>query len=60
MASEESYIQILSGQNLMPKIVHFGELLKTQSWRSNSVTRQVSFNKTKNDDNSQIQIRYFE
>ena len=40
MASEESYIHILSRLKLMPKIVHFGEFLKTQSWRSNSVTRQ--------------------
>ena len=31
----------------MPKMVHFGEFLKTWSLRSNSVTRQVSFNKTK-------------
>ena len=30
----------------MPKI-HFGEFLKTWSLRSNSVTRQVSFNRTK-------------
>ena len=31
----------------MPKIVHFGEFLKTWSLRSNSVTRQVNFNRTK-------------
>ena len=31
----------------MPKIVHFGEFLKIWSLRSNSVTRQVSFDKTK-------------
>ena len=31
----------------MPKMVHFGEFLKTWSLRSNSVTRQVSFNRTK-------------
>ena len=30
----------------MPKIVHFGEFLKIWSLRSNSVTRQVSFNRT--------------
>ena len=31
IASEASYVYILSGQKLikMPKIVHFGELLKT-------------------------------
>ena len=28
-------------------MVHFGEFLKTWSWRSNSVTRQVTFNMTK-------------
>ena len=32
----------------MPKMVHFGEFLKTWSLRSNSVTRQVSFKKDKN------------
>ena len=31
----------------MPKMFHFGEFLKTWSLRSNSVTRQVSFNRTK-------------
>ena len=31
----------------MPKKVHFGEFLIALSWRSNSVTRQVSFNRTK-------------
>ena len=31
----------------MPKMVHFGEILKTWSLRSNSVTRQVSFNRPK-------------
>ena len=31
----------------MPKIVNFDEVLKTQSLRSNSVTRQVNFNWTK-------------
>ena len=30
-----------------PKMVHFGEFLKSWSLRSNSVTRQVSFNRTK-------------
>ena len=31
----------------MPKIINFGEFLKTWSLRSNSITRQVSFNRTK-------------
>ena len=33
----------------MPKMVHFGEFLKIWRLRSNSVTRQVSFNRTKID-----------
>ena len=44
IASEASYLYILLK---MPKIVYFGEFLKTWSLRSNSVTRQVSFNRTK-------------
>ena len=49
IASEASYVYILSGQKLIKnaKMVHFGEFLKTWSLRSNSVTRQVSFNRTK-------------
>ena len=31
----------------MPKMLHFGEFLKAWSLRSNSVTRQVNFNRTK-------------
>ena len=31
----------------MPKMVHFGEFLKIWSLRSNRVTRQVSFNRSK-------------
>ena len=31
----------------MPKMVHFDEFLKSWSFRSNSVTRQVSFYRTK-------------
>ena len=31
----------------MPKLVHFGEFLKSWGLRSNSVTRQVSFDRTK-------------
>ena len=45
IASEASYVYKSSLK--MPKIVHFGEFLKTWSLRSNSVTRQVSFNRTK-------------
>ena len=47
----------------MPNIVYYGEFLKTWSWRSNSVTRQVSFNRTKiggKCQNSKIRIRHFE
>ena len=47
----------------MPKMVHFGEFLKTWSLRSNSVTRQVSFNRTKISgtcQNSKIQRRQLE
>ena len=36
-------------------MVHFGEVLKTWSLRSNSVTRQVSFNRTKIGENAKIQ-----
>ena len=46
----------------MPKMVHFGEFLKTWSLRSNSVTRQVSFNRTKIDgkcQNWKLQMRHF-
>ena len=31
----------------MPKLVHFGEFLKIWRLRSNSVTRQINFNRTK-------------
>ena len=43
-------------------MVHFGEILKTWSLRSNSVTRQVSFNWNKISwkcQNCKIQIRHF-
>ena len=46
----------------MPKMVHFGQFLKTWSLLSNSVTRQVSFNRTKiggKCQNSKIQMRHF-
>ena len=48
--SEASYVYVLSGQKWIKKakkMVHFGEFLKTWSLQSNSVTRQVSFNRTK-------------
>ena len=43
--TEKVSFNILSGQKLIKnaEMVHFGELLKTWSLRSNSVTRQVSF-----------------
>mgnify|MGYP006903934288 FL=1 len=47
----------------MPKMVHFGEFLKTWSLRSNSVTRQVNFDRTKiggKYQNSKIQMLHFE
>ena len=46
IASEASYFCILSGQSSL-KMVNFGDFLKTLSLLSNSVTRQVNFNKTK-------------
>ena len=45
------------------KTVHFGEFLKSWSFLSNSVTRHVSFNRTKfggKCQNSKIQLRHFE
>ena len=54
IASEASYIYFLSRQN----IVNFGEFGKSWSWRSNSVTRQVTFNRTKI--NGKFQMRHFE
>ena len=59
MAREASYIYIMSGQKLM-KVAKNGQ---TWNLRSNSVTRQVNFNKTKIDEkcqNSKIQMRHFE
>ena len=47
----------------MPKMLHFDEFLKTWSLQSNSVTRQVSFNRTKiggKCQNLKIQMRHFE
>ena len=47
IASEASYVYILSGQKLIKnaKMGNFGEFLKTWGLRSNSVTRQVKFQK---------------
>ena len=65
IASEASYIYILSGQKFIKKAknAQFREFLKTRSLLSNSVTRQVSFNRTKiggKCQNSKIQMRHFE
>ena len=46
----------------MPKIVHFGEFLTIWSLRSNSVTRQATFKKTKigrKRQNWKIKMRHF-
>ena len=64
-ASEASYVYILSGQKSlfeMPKMVNFDEFLKIWSLRSNSVTRQMSFDRTKigwKCRNLKIKMRYF-
>ena len=65
IASEASYVYILSGQQLIEnaKNGQFGEFLKNWSLRSNSVTRQVSFNRTiigGKCQNSKIQMRHLE
>ena len=39
----------------MPKMVQFGEFLKTWSLRSNSVTRQVTFDRTKLVENTRME-----
>ena len=39
----------------MPKMANFDEFLKTWSLRSNSVTRQVNFNRTKNGGNAKTE-----
>ena len=46
---EASKVYILRGQKMIKiaKMVDYGEFLKTWSLRSNSVTRQVNFNRTK-------------
>ena len=46
----------------MPKMVNFGDFLKTWNLRSNSVTRQVTFNRTKivrKCQNWKAQMRHF-
>ena len=65
IASEASYVYILSGQKLVQNAKNgpFRRVLKTRSLRSNSVTRQVSLNRTKIDEkcqNSINQMRHFE
>ena len=49
IASEASYVYILRGQKFTKnaKNGQFGEFLKTWNLRSNSVTRQVTFNRPK-------------
>ena len=49
IASEASYVNILSGQKFIEnaKNGQFGEVLKIEATSVNSVTRQVTFNKTK-------------
>ena len=49
IASEASYVYILSGQKLIKntKYVPFWRVFENLKLRSNSVTRQVSFNRTK-------------
>ena len=49
IVSAANYVYILSGQKFLrnAKNDQFGEFLKTWSLRSNSVTRQVNFNRTK-------------
>ena len=65
IASEASYVYILSGQKLIENAKNdpIGEFLKKWSLRSNSATRQVSFNRTKISKKCQIakiQMRHFE
>ena len=57
IASEASYVYILSGQKLIKnaKNGQFGEFLKNWSVQSNSTTRQVNFNRTKMVENAKIE-----
>ena len=58
IASEASYVYILSGQKFIKKakIGQFGVFLKNCSLRSNSVTRYVNFNRTKIDEKFKCDI----
>ena len=49
IASEASYVYIMSGQKFikMPKMVNFGEFFENLKIAVKSVTRQVTFNRTK-------------
>ena len=63
IASEASYVYILSGQKLVqkPKMFNLASFGKPWSLRSNSVTRLVNFNRTKIGEkcqNSKIQMRH--
>ena len=61
IASEASYVYILSSLKT-PKTVNFGECLKTWGLWSNSGTRYVNFNWTKNSEKCQnwtSQLRHF-
>ena len=63
IASEATYVYILSGQKLIKnaKIAQFGDFF--ENVKSNSVTRQVSFNRTKiggKCQNSKIQMGHSE
>ena len=55
LRAKRANIYILSGQKFAKnaKMVNFGEFLKSWSLRSRSVTRQVTFNRTKIVENSQ-------
>ena len=60
IASVESYVHILSGQKFIKS--EFGEFLKNRNLRSNSVTRQVNFHRTKIGENAKIEdfiMRHF-
>ena len=57
IASEASYVYIFSGQKLIKNAKNgpFWRVFETWSLRSNSVTRQVNFNRTKLMKNAKIQ-----
>ena len=65
IAREASYVYILRGQKFIKnaKNTQFGKFLKTCGLRSNSVTREVSFNRTKiggKCQNSKLHMLHFE